>query len=60
MEALPAEELAGEKMKCALDLKGEKVKETDLVAQADKVRRELGAEAAGANRSLPPRRRKRR
>ena len=47
MEALLAEELAGEKMKYTLDLKDKQVKETELTAQADKVRREIGAEAAG-------------
>jgi len=47
MEALLAEELAGEKMKYTLDLKDKQVRETELVAQADKMRREIGAEAAG-------------
>jgi regulator of protease activity HflC (stomatin/prohibitin superfamily) len=46
MESLLAEELAGEKMKYTLDLKEKQVRETELAAQADKVRRELGAEAA--------------
>ena len=46
MESLLAEELAGEKMKYTLDLKDKQVKETELTAQADKVRREIGAEAA--------------
>ena len=46
MEDLLAEELAGEKMKYTLDLKEKQVKETELKAQAEKVRREIGAEAA--------------
>ena len=46
MESLLAEELAGEKMKYTLDLKEKQVKETELTAQAEKVRREIGAEAA--------------
>jgi regulator of protease activity HflC (stomatin/prohibitin superfamily) len=46
MEELLAEELAGEKMKYTLDLKEKQVKETELKAQAEKVRREIGAEAA--------------
>ena len=47
MEALLAEELAGEKMKYTLELKDKQVRETELVAQAEKVRRETLAEAAG-------------
>jgi regulator of protease activity HflC (stomatin/prohibitin superfamily) len=46
MQSLLAEELAGEKMKYTLDLKDKQVKETELTAQAEKVRREIGAEAA--------------
>jgi regulator of protease activity HflC (stomatin/prohibitin superfamily) len=46
MESLLAEELAGEKMKYTLDLKEKQVKATELNAQAEKVRREIGAEAA--------------
>ena len=46
MESLLAEELAGEKMKYTLDLKEKQVKETELAAQSEKVRREIGAEAA--------------
>ena len=46
MESLLAEELAGEKMKYTLDLKEKQVKETELTAQSEKVRREIGAEAA--------------
>ena len=48
MEALLAEELATEKMRYTLELKDKRVKETELEAEADKVRREKAAEAAGA------------
>ena len=47
MEGLLAEELASEKMKYTLELKDKRVKETELDATADKVRREVAAEAAG-------------
>jgi regulator of protease activity HflC (stomatin/prohibitin superfamily) len=47
MESLLAEELASEKMRFTLELKDKQVKETELVAEADKVRREKAAEAAG-------------
>ena len=47
MEGLLAEELATEKMKYTLDLKDKQVRATELDAQADKVRREVAAEAAG-------------
>jgi len=47
MEKLLAEELASEKMRYTLELKEKQVKQTDLEAQADKVRREKAAEAAG-------------
>ena len=46
MESLLAEELAGEKMKYTLDLKEKQVRETELTAKSEKVRREIGAEAA--------------
>ena len=46
MEGLLAEELASEKMKYTLELKDKRVKETELDATADKVRREVAAEAA--------------
>lgn len=46
MEGLLAEELATEKMRYTLDLKDKRVKETELDANADKVRREVAAEAA--------------
>ncbi len=47
MEKLLAEELATEKMRYTLELKDKQVKQTELEAQADKVRREKSAEAAG-------------
>jgi regulator of protease activity HflC (stomatin/prohibitin superfamily) len=46
MEALLAEELATEKMRYTLELKEKRVKETELEAEAQKVRREKTAEAA--------------
>ncbi len=47
MEKLLAEELETEKMKYTLDLKSKQVQQTELEAQADKVKRETAAEAAG-------------
>jgi regulator of protease activity HflC (stomatin/prohibitin superfamily) len=47
METLLGEELATEKMRYTLVLKEKQVKETELEAQAQKVRSELQAEAAG-------------
>lgn len=52
MEKLLAEELATEKMRYTLELKEKQVKQTDLEAQADKVRRETAAEAAGAEQII--------
>ena len=46
MEALLAEELASEKMRYTLELKDKRVKESELDAEAQKVRREKSAEAA--------------
>jgi len=46
MESLLEEELASEKMRYTLELKDKRVKETELEAQAQKVRREVNAEAA--------------
>lgn len=46
MEKLLAEELATEKMRYTLELKDKLVKQTELEAQAEKVRREKSAEAA--------------
>ena len=47
MDTLLSEELATEKMRYTLVLKEKRVKETELDAQAEKVRRETNAEAAG-------------
>jgi regulator of protease activity HflC (stomatin/prohibitin superfamily) len=47
MEQLLAEELAAEKMRFTLDLKEKQVKESELIAEAEKVRREKEAEAMG-------------
>ena len=47
MENLLAEELSSEKMKFTLELKEKHVRQTELEAQADKVRRETAATAAG-------------
>jgi len=47
MEALLAEELASEKMRFTLELKDKEVKQAALEAEADKVKREKAAEAAG-------------
>ncbi|MCE9659744.1 MAG: prohibitin family protein [Burkholderiales bacterium] len=55
MESLLAEELASEKMKYTLELKDKQVRETELVAQADKVRREVAAEAAGREQVIAAR-----
>jgi regulator of protease activity HflC (stomatin/prohibitin superfamily) len=55
MEGLLAEELASEKMKYTIDLKEKQVRETELVAQADKTRREVAAEAAGREQVIAAR-----
>jgi regulator of protease activity HflC (stomatin/prohibitin superfamily) len=47
LEALLAEELSAEKMRYTLELKDKQVKEASLVAEAEKVKREKAAEAAG-------------
>ncbi len=47
MDRLLAEELATEKMRYTLELKDKLVKQSELEAEADKVRREKDAEAAG-------------
>ncbi|HJV93028.1 MAG TPA: SPFH domain-containing protein, partial [Azonexus sp.] len=47
MEKLLAEELSSEKMRYTLELKEKQVKQSELEAQADKVRRETAATAAG-------------
>jgi regulator of protease activity HflC (stomatin/prohibitin superfamily) len=52
MERLLAEELETEKMRYTLELKEKRVKQTELEAQADKVRRETAAAAAGAEQVI--------
>lgn len=52
MERLLAEELKSEKMRYTLALKESQVKETALEAEAQKVRREKAAEAAGRERII--------
>jgi len=47
LESLLAEELAAEKMRYTLELEEKKIKQSELEADADKVRREKAAEAAG-------------
>lgn len=47
MERLLAEELASEKMRYTLELKEKQVKQTEIEATAEKVRRETEAQAAG-------------
>ncbi|ADO75691.1 SPFH domain-containing protein [Stigmatella aurantiaca] len=47
VEALLAEELSAEKMRYTLELKSKQVQESELNAEAEKVRREKNAEAAG-------------
>ncbi|MEO7547492.1 MAG: SPFH domain-containing protein, partial [Ramlibacter sp.] len=55
MEGLLAEELATEKMRYTLELKDKRVKETELDANADKVRREVAAEAAAREQVIAAR-----
>jgi regulator of protease activity HflC (stomatin/prohibitin superfamily) len=52
LDALLAEELAAERMRYTLELKEKGIKQTELEAQADKVRRETAAEAAGAEQVI--------
>ena len=47
LDSLLAEELQAEKMRYTLELKAQQVKQSELEATADKVRREKAAEAAG-------------
>jgi len=47
LEAVLTEELAAEKMRYTLELKEKAIKQAELEADADKVRREKAAEAAG-------------
>jgi regulator of protease activity HflC (stomatin/prohibitin superfamily) len=55
MEKLLAEELETEKIRYTLQLKEAQVKETQLVAEADKARREKEAEAAGEEQVIAAR-----
>jgi regulator of protease activity HflC (stomatin/prohibitin superfamily) len=55
MEKLLAEELETEKMRYTLELKEARVKQTELEAEADKVRRQKAAEAAGAEQVIAAR-----
>ena len=55
MEGLLAEELASEKMRYTLELKDKRVTETELDAKADKVRREVAAEAAAREQIIAAR-----
>ena len=48
LESLLAEELSAEKMRYTLELKQQDIKRSELEAEADKVRRQKAAEAAGA------------
>jgi regulator of protease activity HflC (stomatin/prohibitin superfamily) len=47
LESLLAEELSSEKMRYTLELKDKQVKESELVAEAEKIKRQKAAEAAG-------------
>jgi regulator of protease activity HflC (stomatin/prohibitin superfamily) len=47
LESLLAEELSSEKMRYTLELKDKRVKESELEAEAEKVKRQKAAEAAG-------------
>ncbi|HSI60114.1 MAG TPA: SPFH domain-containing protein [Ideonella sp.] len=55
MDKLLAEELETEKMRYTLELKDKQVKETALVAEADKVRREKAAEASASEQIIAAR-----
>jgi regulator of protease activity HflC (stomatin/prohibitin superfamily) len=55
MEQMLAEELASEKMNYTLQLKGQEVKQSELEAEADKVKREKAAEAAGEEQVIAAR-----
>jgi regulator of protease activity HflC (stomatin/prohibitin superfamily) len=52
LEAVLAEELSAEKMRYTLELKEKAIKQTELEAEADKVRRQKAAEAAGAEQVI--------
>jgi len=55
MEGLLAEELESQKMRYTLELKDKRVKETELEAAAEKVRREVRAEAAAREQVIAAR-----
>lgn len=55
MEGLLAEELATQKMRYTLELKDKRVKETELEAAAEKVQREVRAEAAAREQVIAAR-----
>jgi len=55
MESLLAEELASEKMRYTLELKEKRVKETELEAEAARVRREKAAEASALEQLISAR-----
>ena len=55
MEKLLAEELETEKIRYTLELREAQVKETQLAAEADKVRRQKAAEAAGEEQVIAAR-----
>ncbi|UXH77972.1 SPFH domain-containing protein [Roseateles amylovorans] len=55
LEQLLAEGLASEKMRYTLELEEKKVKQTELTAAADKVRRETAAEAAAREQIIAAR-----
>lgn len=55
MEGLLAEELETQKMRYTLELKDKRVKETELEAAAEKVRREVRAEAAAREQVIAAR-----
>ena len=55
MDKLLAEELEAEKMRFTLELKGKRVRATELDAEADKVRREKAAEAAAQEQVIAAR-----
>jgi regulator of protease activity HflC (stomatin/prohibitin superfamily) len=55
MEGLLAEELATQKMRYTLELKDKRVRETELEGEAEKVRREKSAEAAGQTQIIAAR-----
>jgi regulator of protease activity HflC (stomatin/prohibitin superfamily) len=52
LEAVLSEELSTEKMRYTLELKEKTIKQTELEAEADKVRREKAAEATGAEQII--------